>query len=229
MKPLLKPRYWGLLSIAVVLSLGLVGVGCEKLESTGVDVSITASPTTTAALDTTTSTEIPVSSTDTLAPTTTLPPAATTTTEKLASSETLLASGHIKAMGFIKDVWEDGSGRHLKIDYADMLTGAAADAAAVAAGAIPAGEHVDNDYWISNKSTKLRPFDISNSVAITTSTRWVPPDDVDDMNQPCTWADFLSFWGPGPFPESEGHLHEVPWWIERDGNTIVKIDEQYLP
>jgi hypothetical protein len=226
MRPLVKCGLWGLMVVTLALMLGLVAVACDDLGTTDGGTVASDGPTTTGAVDTTASTEIPVSSTDTLAPTTTAPPATTPTTEKLASSEILLAGGHIKAMGFITDVWEDGSGRHLTIDYADMLTGAAADAAAVAAGEIPAGEHVDNDYWISNVNPKLRTFDISNSVAITTATRM---PHVDPDGWPCTWTDFLSFWGPGPLAPDDAHLYEMPWWIERAGSTIVKLDEQYLP
>jgi hypothetical protein len=152
--------------------------------------------------------------------------ATTTTTETLSSAETRLANGHIKAMGYIDKVYVKDGKRYVSIDYAEMLTGAAANAAAVAAGFIEPGEDVPNDYWISNTNPQKRVFEVSDTVAITTSTRWVSGE---DMGAPCTWADFKSFWVLGPLPESEGHLHEVPWWIERDGPLVVKIDEQYLP
>ncbi len=150
----------------------------------------------------------------------------TTTTEKLSSAETRLANGHIKAMGYIDKVYVEGGKRYISIDYAEMLTGAEADAAALAAGEIEPGDHVPNDYWIQNDNPQKRTFEVSDSVAITTSTRWVGGE---DMGAPCTWADFKSFWGMGPLPESEGHLHAMPWWIERDGPLVVKINEQYLP
>ena len=150
----------------------------------------------------------------------------TTTTEALSSAETRLANGHIKAMGFIDKVWEKNGKRYIRIDYASMLTGDEAIEAAIADGVIEPGETLDNDYYISNVNPQKREFEVSDSVAITTSTRWV---DGDDMSAPCTWADFKSFWGPGPFPEMEGHLHAMPWWIERDGAVVVKIDEQFLP
>jgi hypothetical protein len=150
----------------------------------------------------------------------------TTTTEALSSAEIRLSNGHIKAMGFIDKVWVKDGKRYLRIDYASMLTGDAATEAAIAEGFIEPGESLDTDYYISNVNPQKRTFEVSDSVAITTSTRWVPGE---DMGAPCTWADFKSFWGPGPFPEMEDHLHAVPWWIERDGPVVVKIDEQYLP
>jgi hypothetical protein len=153
-------------------------------------------------------------------------PGLTTTTAKLSTAESVLDNGHITAMGYIDKVWEEGGKRFISIDYAQMLTGKAAVDAAVKAGIIKAGESLDNDYWISNENKQKRTFEVSGSVAITTSTRWV---DGDDMGAPCTWTDFKSFWGPGPLAESEAHLNAAPWWIERDGQVVVKIDEQFIP
>ena len=41
---------------------------------------------------------------------------------------------------------------------------------------------------------------------------------------------FKSFWSATP-PDAEAGVSErdCPWWIERDGQTVIKIDEQYLP
>ncbi len=160
-------------------------------------------------------------------PTTATTEATTTTTEALSSAETRLPNGHTKAMGYIDQVYIQDGTRYISIDYAEMLTGAAAHDAAVAAGEIEPGDDLPNDYFISNTNPMKRTFEVSNAVAITTSTRWVAGD---DMNAPCTWSDFISFWGPaGALADSEKHLHSMPWWIERDGQVVVKIDEQYLP
>ncbi len=97
----------------------------------------------------------------------------TTTTEALSSAETRLANGHIKAMGFIDKVWEKNGKRYIRIDYASMLTGDEAIEAAIADGVIEPGETLDNDYYISNVNPQKREFEVSDSVAITTSTRWV--------------------------------------------------------
>ena len=164
----------------------------------------------------------------TLSSTTTTEPTTTTTTEALSSAETLLPSGHVKAMGFIDKVYIQGGKRHISIDYA-------ADAhrrrprprqPSPKASSRP-GESLDTDYYISNVNTQKRVFEVSGTAAFTTSTRWVPGD---DMGAACTWTDFKSFWGPaGALSSSEKHLHSMPWWIERDGQTVIKIDEQYLP
>jgi len=146
----------------------------------------------------------------------------TTTTEKLSSAETRLTNGHIKAMGFIDKVYVKDGKRYISIDYAEMLTGPEAVAAAIAAGFLSPGEDLPNDYWIRNDNPQKRTFQVSDSVAITTST-WYG-----GMEQPVTWAQFKSFWNATP-PADATHLREVPWWIERDGPLVVKIDEQYLP
>ena len=130
-------------------------------------------------------------------------------------------------MGYIDKVYVNGGKRYISIDYAQILTGAAADAAAVAAGEIEPGEHVPNDYWIQNDNPQKRVFEVSGSVAITTST-WTAFPWNEIMGHPVTWAQFTSFWSDTP-PADAIHLHGSPWWIERDGPLVVKIDEQYLP
>ena len=152
----------------------------------------------------------------------------TTTTEKLSTAETRLSNGHIKAMGYIDKVYVKDGKRYISIDYAEYLTGAAADAAAVAAGEIKPGEHVPDDYWIQNDNPQKRVFEVSDSVAITTST-WISTYAWNEiMDHPATWAQFKSFWSATP-PADAIHLHGSPWWIERDGPLVVKIDEQFLP
>ena len=122
-------------------------------------------------------------------------------------------------MGFIKRVWVDGGTRRLEIDYAEMLTGAAADAAAVEAGLISPGEHVDNDYFIRNVNPMLRTFTVSAAAAFF--------DDTGVTGVPITWETFLGYWAGDP--EAAAHKRAAPWWIERDGATVVKVNQQYLP
>ena len=204
------------------LSLGVAGCSSDE------DTSTTEQVTTSETMETTSSTATTSSSlsTTTTAPpdtsTSSTAPAGTTTTEALSSAETLLPNGHIRAMGYIDQIRFDGVTNFLRIDYAEMLTGEEANAAAVEAGEIEPGDSVPNDYFIRNVNPQRREFKVSDSVAITTST-WGGV-----MERPITWEQFRSFWGVSP-PADGLHLHNVPWWIERDGDTVVKIDEQYLP
>lgn len=217
----------GTLGIVLVLVLSGCGGGGDGTTTTTVTGPIEETTTTTAAVEETTTTEPMVESTTTTSmveeTTTTGVEDTTTTTEKLSTAETRLANGNIKAMGFIKKVWEQGGKRYISIDYAEMLTGQEAIDAAIAAGEILPGEDLPNDYFIRNTSTDKRQFEVSDPIDITTST-WHG-----EMNNPVSWADFKSFWSATP-PDDEGaYLRDAPWWIERDGQTVIRIDEQYLP
>jgi hypothetical protein len=154
--------------------------------------------------------------------TTTVPEESTTTTEKLSSAEQRLANGHIKAMGYIKKVWEQGGKRYISIDYAEMLTGDAAVKAAIKAGYIKPGESLDNDYFISNTSKELRQFVVSGSPAITVAFY------EGETDKSITWSVFKSIWSANP-PSEATFSADDPWWIERDGPTVLKIAQQFLP
>lgn len=212
-----------------MLMLILTPAGCGDDEEPVIpEVSTTGSSveTTTTTEPTTTSVPPTGSSTTTESSTTTTEISTTTTTEQLSSAETLLPDGTIKALGFIDRVWEEDGVRYLSIDYAEFYTGAEADAAAIEDGVIPPGEHIENDYYIRNVNPMKREFSVSPSVAITTSTRWAPND---GFGAPCTWGEFIGFWGPGPLPDGDIQLPHVPWWIVRDGPEVINIDEQYVP
>ena len=218
---------------ALAIALAVLAAGCgggnsttttalaqpdETTTTTGLPGGVTTT-TVTAVEDITTVTSIAEETT-----TSTTGAGETTTTEKLSSAEQKLANGHIKAMGYIKKVWEQGGKRYISIDYAEMLTGQAAIDAAIAAGEIQPGEDLPNDYYISNTNKQERQFEVSGSAAITTST-W---NATVDAPRTITWTDFVSLWSATP-PQDASYLRDAPWWIERDGQTVIKIDEQYLP
>jgi hypothetical protein len=226
------------ISIGVLaITLALLMAGCSSGGGTNTTTTTFTQPdetTTTTGLpgELTTSTETAVEDTSTTATSvveetttsSTGPEEATTTTEKLSTAEQKLANGHIKALGYIKKVWEQNGKRYISIDYAEMLTGQAAIDAAVAAGEIQPGEDLPNDYYIRNTNKQERQFEVSGSAAITTSTWNASADEPRTI----TWADFVSLWSATP-PEDAVYLRDAPWWIERDGQTVIKIDEQYLP
>lgn len=219
---------WGtalaIIAIMAMLILSALAVGCGGDEvaptsTSGATSTTQAAPTTTEVVSTT------------LSPSTTAPPEVTsttasgetTTTEKLSSAETRLPNGNIKAMGFIDAVWEDDGVRHLSIDYAEMLTGQEAVEAAIEAGYLQPGEDLPNDYFIRNENAQKREFSVSDTAVITTSTFGgvVEGTDID-------WDTFTSFWTEFT-PEGGEHLSQMPWWIERAGQEVVRISEQYLP
>jgi hypothetical protein len=223
-------------AVLLTASLTLGAVGCsaefscgedEETTTTAAAATTTAAPTTTTTAASTTTAPVSTSVPSTEAPTTTTTgPSTTATTEVLSSAETRLPNGDIKGMGFITKVWEKDGVRYLSIDYAEMLTGEEARQAAIEAGVIEPDEDLPNDYFIRNVNTKLREFTISPAVAITTATRWAPND---GPAAPCTWEEFVGFWGPGPLPDGDTQLHAVPWWIVRTGTEVHSIEEQYIP
>ena len=218
------PLAIGVLAVAVIsVVFVFAGCGSDQDPSTTEQVAISDTMGTTSSTEAVTTSS---SSTTTSAPistsTTSTEPGATTTTESLSSAETLLPNGHIRAMGYIDQIRFDGVNNFIRIDYAEMLTGEEANAAALEAGEIEPGESVPNDYFIRNVNPQKREFKVSDSVAITTST-WGGV-----MERPITWEEFRSFWSASKPPDGL-HLSKMPWWIERDGDTVVKIDEQYLP
>jgi hypothetical protein len=219
MKRVLKSRSWIWMCVALVAVLGVAAMGCNDLGSG--DTGSTAA-TLEPGVTTTESGTVTTGALET----TTTEASSTGTTIKVDASETLTSSGRIKACGLIKEVWVDGSTRKIKIDF---LTGAAADAAAVAAGEIAPGEHVDNDYYVSNVNTKLRTFVVSGSVNITTYSRVMPIDAADPA---VDWDTFSDFWNLlGPPLEADMGMNEGLWWIERNATTgqVVSIEQQWVP
>lgn len=206
------------LVLTLALALALGAVGCSSDEVTSTTVTVTTSET----VETTTSTTAETSTTATSELTTTTGSSSTTTTEALSSAETRLPNGRIRAMGYIDRVWESGGTRRISIDYAEMLTGEEAKAAAVEAGEIAPGEDLPNDYFIRNVNPEKREFTVAASASIATATLG------GGMDEPVTWAQLKSFWSASP-PAGGEHLHDMPWWIERDGDEVVSIAEQYLP
>jgi hypothetical protein len=209
----------------LVVVMAAVPAGCGSGASTTQAVTAVTLPNTSSTLSSslTTSSVPQVSPPSTsVTTTTTVPPSSTTTTvaaEGLSSAETLLPSGRIKAMGFVKRVWVDGGTRRLEIDYAEMLTGAAADAAAVEAGLISPGEHADNDYFIRNVNPALRTFAVSPGATFF--------DDTGSSEVPITWEAFLGYWTGAPAEAAEKRAG--PWWIEREGASVVKVNRQFIP
>lgn len=203
-------------ALAMMLIVVLSAAGC----SSAADTTTTPVSVTVTSVETTT-TEAPTTTT-TAAETTTTKAASTTTTEALSSAEILQPDGTIKAMGYIDKVWEKGGKRYLSIDYAQMLTGEEARQAAIAAGDIGPDEQLDNDYYIVNDNPKKREFTVSDSATFATSTL------AGGMGQPATWEEFRSFWSATP-PEGAEHLKQMPWWIVRQGNEVLHVEEQYLP
>lgn len=217
MSLLRRSMHMVLIAAALLLLLGLLLPGCK-------DLSGGTTTTTVLGGDVTTTTAVSLVTTTTAGPVTTV----SHTPSTVSGSEHVLSDGRIKVMGYISNVWVSGGVRHLKIDYADMWSGAEAQTKfdeAVAAGREPADATLDGDWYITNIYHTTYTYVVSDSVVITTATRWAPHI---GMTAPCTWSDFHSFWGGGALAEGDTNLRTNPWWIWREGDTVVKIAEQYL-
>lgn len=140
----------------------------------------------------------------------------------LSGSETRLPNGHIQAMGFIHQIGDINKRNYIWVNYAELLTGEAAIAAAIEAGVISQGEELETDYFITPQDPERRQFEVSDSVIITTSSYG------DIRERRITWDEFRSYFSLEAAPEKV-YLRDALWWIERDGDMVVRIDEQYLP
>lgn len=200
--------------LAVCIVLGTIVVGGVVLLAAcggGGSSSSTAVPSTSSSTTSSTTTTTLASSSTTSS--------TTTSTTALSSAEQVLPNGHIKALGYVKNVWVSAGTRKLSIDYVQLLWGTAAIKAAIADGVLKPGQNLDNDYYIRNQSPALRTFDVSGSVQIVIS--------VDGVNQTITWATFLGYWTGSSQKDKVGR--NAPYWIEREGSTIVSINQQFLP
>lgn len=116
--------------------------------------------------------------------------------------------------------WE-GDTPELTVDYAQLLTGDEAAAAATAAGE---ESPPPNDYFILNENPRLRtfPVDVGQTVRMTSSAGGTRPEGYEMVFS--EWYDAYSGMS-GSFPG----IRDVPYWIEIENGTVVRIEEQYLP
>ncbi len=129
-----------------------------------------------------------------------------------------------KQFGYIKDVYLKKGKYYLIINYAQWMVGDEADKAAVEDGIIPAGEHVDNDYYIRDKNNKLRTFEIANSSIALMKTY----NESGVINpKKIKIEQFAEIW------DSLDHrvqiLASAPYWVWIKDKTVTKIEEQFVP
>ena len=147
------------------------------------------------------------------------PAASPGTASPVSEPAAALADG--RHFGYIKAV--DPGSRTLVFDLAEFLTGDEADRAAAEDGMIQPGEHVDNDYYIRNKNTKLRTMPYAADIGVRI-VNW--PDcceSIDGDIEP-----FAAAFRPG----GETDLYHGPssqYWLTVRDARIVEIEEQYLP
>jgi hypothetical protein len=124
--------------------------------------------------------------------------------------------------GFIKALHTSGAEATLDLDVAQRFAGAAADQAAIEDGLIQPGEHVDDDSYVRNVSSRIRTLAIASDVAVEALAGGCCD------NHPETFADFVARFERGPDDRGFGSFLSGWWLTIRDGG-IVRIEEQYTP
>lgn len=110
----------------------------------------------------------------------------------------------------------------LVIDVARFFTGDAADQAAIEDGNMPPGQtHVANDVYIRNVDPRWRILMIDPSATVSLTT--FPYGSVEDPK-----VVSLERFGD-LFDSRDTSLRWFPYWITVRGDTVVRIEEQYMP
>jgi len=204
--------------IASVLAVLVVAAAC----SSGVtdDPITTVTPTSTP--ETSTSTADVEGTTTT---TSTTVPETTTTTEVLP--EGVREFSYVVAV----DVSDDGT-MVVTADYAQFLTGDEAIQAAIEDGFIVEGETVPNDYYIVNENPQLRELTLDPSAPIVLNACFVDGECVTQVRVTIEqWTALQA----GDTPDGLGEGFQwygqgtLPYWLILEGETIIGIEEQYLP
>jgi hypothetical protein len=122
-----------------------------------------------------------------------------------------------KKFAYVKRVWKSGGRVYVELDYAEMLTGkAAADAAKAAGKESPP----PNDYFIRNQNTKVRTFRLGQGAAV----RYL----VGGESAPHVAAGanaFLLKWVQG----AGDTIRDRPYWVWIDGDSVIRMEQVYLP
>jgi len=145
---------------------------------------------------------------------------ATATTSTPSPPKTTTATAPEKQFCFMRSGTWEGSTPELIVDYAQLLTGDEAVAAATAAGA---ESPPPNDYFIVNDNTKLRtlPADPKMTVKVVSKSDGMVSGGYSMAFG--EWYDVLIGMSGSSF------VKDMPYWITIEDGTIVAIEEQYLP
>jgi hypothetical protein len=160
--------------------------------------------------------------------TSTTPAVSTSTTTSKTSTPTVAAKTAkpavktVKQFTFIKKVDQSGPAPVVTADYAQMLTGTAANKAATAHGD---ESPPPNDYYIVNDNHLLRKLKVKSGISVTVTTN--PDGTVDPTGHIVTFANWAANYAAPT--AANASLRSAPYWIWVKGDTITRIDEQYLP
>lgn len=128
----------------------------------------------------------------------------------------------VKTFSYVSGTRVSGNVRYLSADYAQMLTG---DAAAAAAAARGDESPPPNDYYIVNDNRKLRTLRITPGIKVTVTSN--PDGTSDPSGHKITLSKWMGYYGAPT--EGNAAIREAPYWIWVKGDTVTRIEQQYLP
>lgn len=202
--------------IASLLAVAMLVAAC----SAGTADQTTSTVPTTSAPETTTTT-IQVEETTT----TTTVPETTTTTEALPEG--------VREFAYVVAVEASDDGTVVvTADYAQFLTGDEATQAALEDGFIVEGETVPNDYYIVNENPRLRELALDPDAPIVLNACFIDGECVTQVRVKIEQWMVLT---AGDMPDGLGEGFQwygesaLPYWLILEGETIIGIEEQYLP
>ena len=128
-----------------------------------------------------------------------------------------------KDFGFIHEVHAED--QTILFDDAAMLTGEAAKDAAIRAGVCTEAtreECTPNDFFIENVDDGLEELHVDENVVIQMVT--YETGEPESQEEPISFSEFSEL-----INNRTLHWRELPYRIQMHGNTVIKIEEQYIP
>ncbi|BAU29571.1 hypothetical protein DFP93_1344 [Aneurinibacillus soli] len=146
----------------------------------------------------------------------------------LSSSISAAPAKETKQAAFIKKVYTSQGKTYITVDYVDFLRGEAAARAMREAGECDDQDgdcYPPDDYYIRNVNPKLRTFPLNKNVPIYVQKLHFTYDAPVDTYKKYTPASFKAL-----STSSKNYIvTDVPYWLTLKGDTITKIEEQFIP
>ncbi len=130
--------------------------------------------------------------------------------------------------GYVKSLAPKGGSYVLRLHPAFFLTGSTADAAAVAAGVIKPGQHVDNDYYIVQLPAKyMLVYTVPATARVTVITIQSKPKAITVKQL----AQVLKRTSPfqKQLIDSGKPRFFLGYWLTLKGGVVRSIDQQFQP
>ncbi len=152
-----------------------------------------------------------------------------TTSPSSSTPDTTAPTASNRQFGYVT-AHDQGSGT-VTFDRADFLTGAEATQAARAAGAIGPTEQVPNDYFIVNEDIATVDLGIDPDAKVILQACFVDGPCVTETEVTVVqWFRLMAGEEAGlPASFQWYGLGALPYWLTVAGDTVVEVDEVYLP